>query len=68
MRNDHNRITAADYIEEIQRGRTGIYPYRLAQDVAARFEVPMVDAQALVLEHMRREITAAVGAEGDARN
>lgn len=48
------------YIDSLQAGKSGIYPYRVAQDVAARFNVPLSVAIAAVLEHIKRELAKAI--------
>jgi hypothetical protein len=49
-----------DFIEEIQRGKSGIYPYRVAQEVAIKFQISMERAQEYVSQHIKdalKEVT-----------
>lgn len=40
-------------ISEMQSGKSGIYPYRVAQDIAAEFFIPYEAARDEVLAHIR---------------
>lgn len=51
---DDRRAEAAEYIETYQRGLSGIYPWRLAEHVAAMFALPTHDARELVMAHIHR--------------
>jgi len=43
------------WIEEYQRGKVGIYPYRLSELVAIEFYIPIKEAAEFVLEHIKKE-------------
>jgi hypothetical protein len=53
-------MTIRQRIIEIQRGRSGIYPYRVAQQVANEFLVSMPEAIEHVMEHIKHELSLAI--------
>ena len=48
-----------------QTGKQGIYPYRLAQDVASELDAPMQQVMDCVIAHIRAEIDAAAEKDAD---
>lgn len=46
------------YIEEIQKGKSGIYPYRVTEEVSRRFEISQSAAALYVIEHIRKVLEA----------
>jgi len=52
------------WIHEQHRGRSGMYPYRVAQDVALEFNISMTDARIHVLDYIRTESAKAINEEG----
>jgi len=48
------------WIHEQHEGQSGIYPYRVAQDVALEFNISMTDARIHVLDYIRTESAKAV--------
>lgn len=42
-----------EYIESQQEGTSGIYPYYVAIDVMARFNIPYNEARECVQEHIK---------------
>lgn len=42
------------WINEYQRGKSGIYPYQVALQVCAEFVIPIEEAQAYVSEHIKQ--------------
>ncbi len=52
-------------IELKQRGKQGIYPYRLAQDVASELDAPMQQVMDCVIAHIRAEIDKAAEIDAD---
>jgi hypothetical protein len=44
------------FINEYQRGKCGIYPYRVAELVAIEFYIPMSEAQEYVASHIKNEL------------
>ena len=47
-------------IEQMQAGKSGIYPYRVAQDIAAECRIPMHEAIEHVLYHIKIEMYGEV--------
>lgn len=43
-------------IEEIQRGRIGIYPHHVASSIASEFGVSLPEATNMVLQHIKNEM------------
>lgn len=54
-----------NYIQEVQMGRSGIYPYHVTIEVAVHFQITFAEAQAHVLEHMEQELRLAYTAIGN---
>lgn len=54
-------MNAAEYIEYIQKGKTGIYPEMVAMQVAIEFQIKIVDARQLVLQHIKNELKKQEG-------
>lgn len=48
-----------EFIEDEQKGRSGIYPYKIAQEVAIKFRIPIKEASKYVLQHIKNEIREA---------
>lgn len=46
----------AKWIDEYQKGKSGIYPYQVALEVAAIFKIPMTSAQKAVMSHIKKEV------------
>lgn len=44
------------WIENSQKGKSGIYPFLLSLDVCAVFNIPLIDAQNHVLKHIDNEL------------
>lgn len=49
-----------EYIDGMQRGKSGIYPYRVAEAIALHFHVTVAEATPFVLDHIRRESAKAI--------
>lgn len=49
-----NRAQILQWINQQQRGKSGIYPYHVAQDVAIQFRISIEEAQELVAEHIKQ--------------
>ena len=45
-----------EFIENYQRGKTGIYPHQVALLVCAEFLIPLPDATEHVLAHIKAEM------------
>jgi len=43
-----------DFINEEQHGKSGIYPYHVALEVCARFNITLEEAQQYVSDHIKR--------------
>ena len=41
------------FITELQKGKSGIYPYRVAQEVAIKFQISIEEAQKYVSQHIK---------------
>lgn len=52
-------MTADEYVDQYQHGRSGIYPHRVAADLAAEFRITLAEAREIVLRHIFREIDAS---------
>jgi hypothetical protein len=53
-------MTIPQRIQEIQRGRRGIYPYRVSWQISLEFSIPIKDAMNAVCEHIKTEIAASM--------
>lgn len=52
-------MTADEYVDQYQHGRSGIYPHRVAADLAAEFQITLAEALEIVLRHIFRELAAS---------
>jgi hypothetical protein len=48
-----------DFIVELQRGKSGIYPYRVALEVCAKFQISIEEAQEYVTKHIQQVLAEA---------
>ncbi len=55
----HGDKIIADYINELQKGKVGIYPYNVAVSVSTEFGITYKEAAEHVLKHIRKEMTIA---------
>lgn len=55
MKTDKNS-SIINFIEFEQRGRVGIYPYKITQDVAVKFNISITDASKYVINHIKQEL------------
>ena len=52
-----------NFIEDYQKGKQGIYPYRVAQEVAIKFAMPMHEAIEHVSYHVKTELYSMLGVQ-----
>lgn len=55
---DAPQRSATAFVEQYQRGKSGIYPYRVAEMVAIEYRLPINAAIEIVSQHVRQVITA----------
>lgn len=55
-------MTPEEYVDAYQHGRSGIYPHKVAADLAAEYGISISEARDIVLRHMLKELDAAIEA------
>lgn len=52
-------MTPDEYVNAYQHGRSGIYPHKVAADLAAEYGISLAEARKIVLRHILHELRAA---------
>lgn len=48
-----NNLEILQWIENYQKGKSGIYPYQVALQVCATFQISITEAQSYVMQHIK---------------